>query len=91
MPLKLLVDKPGGITHEYRGEQIRIAFRYSNDSDIPTGVVISPEVQPAPNLTGKSELVVYDLFEGNWNSYWEAVDAGIERAEAFVDAHWEEP
>lgn len=91
MPLKPLTDKPGSITHEYRGEQIRIAFRYSHDSDIPTGVVISPEIQPPPSLLGKKELVIYDLFEGVWSSYWDAVDAGVERAEAFVDANWVDP
>lgn len=88
--LKLPTDKPGSLTHEYRGVHLRIAFRYAHDSDVPTGVIISPENQPPPTGLGRKELVVYDLFEGQWNSYWEAADAGVARAEAFVDANWED-
>lgn len=86
--LKLLTDKPGSVTHEYRGVTLRIAFRYPDDSAIPNGVVIAPEHQPPQTGLGRRELVVYDWLEGNWASHAEAVDAGILMAEAFVDAHW---
>lgn len=88
--LRLPIDKPGSVTHEYRGETLRIAFRYPSDSDIPNGVIIAPEHQPPQSGLGRKELVIYDLFEGKWTSYWGAVDAGIARAEAFVDANWVE-
>ena len=85
---KPLTDKPGSITHEHRGVTLRIAFRYPSDSSIPNGVVIGPEEQPKPTPLGRHDLVVYDLFEGDWQTYGEAEDAAIERAEAFIDAHW---
>ena len=88
--LKPPTDKPSSLVHEHRGVRLRIAFRYNHDSDVPTGVVISPEKQPDPSALGHQDIVVYDLFEGQWSSYWEAADAGAARAEAFIDANWED-
>lgn len=88
--LKLSIDKPGSVTHEYRGETLRIAFRYPAESNIPNGIIIAPEEQPTQSGLGRKELVVYDLFEGTWASYGDAVDAGIARAESFIDKHWVE-
>lgn len=85
---KPLMDKLGSVTHEYRGVTLRIAFRYPKDSVVPNGVIISPEHQPPRTGLGHQDLVVYDLFEGSWASYGDAIDAGIDRAEAFVDDHW---
>lgn len=85
---KPLTDKPGSITHEYRGVTLRIAFRYPDESCVPNGVLISPERQPDPSSLGKQNLVVYDLFEGNWETYGDAEEAAIERVEAFIDANW---
>ncbi|WGK60554.1 hypothetical protein QAO71_10660 [Halopseudomonas sp. SMJS2] len=80
---KLSLDGPGSIDHEYRGEKLRIAFRWKDGVSAPTGIVISPANQPSDD-----ELIIYDIFEGSWNSYGQAEKAGIERAEGFIDSHW---
>lgn len=78
-------DRPGSVVHEYRGERLIIAPRWRN-GPAPTGIVISPATQPTSRAAGT--LVVYDMLVGEWESYWDAIDAGIAAAEAFVDAHW---
>jgi hypothetical protein len=75
MEKKMPVDRPRPVMHEYRGVNLLIDIRYSEEDDFPRLAVITAEDNP-----GRAAVI-----ELNVSSHEEAVAIGIEEAESWID------
>lgn len=77
-----IADRPWPIRHEYKGNLVQIVFRYVDDSDVPTHAVIIP-------MECSVEVSIYDIVEGPWSSYVDAVGAATAAADRWIDIQME--
>lgn len=76
--MSLIADRPWPIKFEYMGNWFQIAFRYVETSEVPTHAVIFPR-------ENVGELYIYDIVEGPWASYEDAVETAKLAAEHWIN------